>query len=95
LFVWWMEDRSSQSRKLWTGSPSTVITSPSPAAQTPSTTRSPSEVIAGPLTGEAGVVMAELDLSRISAGRRMFDPTGHYSRPDVFTAPTPLRRVSR
>jgi nitrilase len=43
------------------------------------------EVIAGPLVGEAGVVTAQLDLSRIAAGRRMFDPTGHYSRPDVLT----------
>jgi nitrilase len=41
------------------------------------------EVLAGPLVGEAGVLKAELDLSRIAAGRRMFDPTGHYSRPDV------------
>lgn len=47
------------------------------------------EVIAGPLTGEAGVVVAELDLSRISAGRRMFDPTGHYSRPDVLSLHQP------
>ena len=43
------------------------------------------EVIAGPLIGEGGVVTATLDLSRIAAGRRMFDPTGHYSRPDVLS----------
>lgn len=47
------------------------------------------EVLAGPLIGEAGVVTAELDLSRIAAGRRMFDPTGHYSRPDVLTLRRP------
>ena len=47
------------------------------------------EVLAGPLTGEAGVVRAELDLSRIAAGRRMFDPTGHYSRPDVLSLRQP------
>lgn len=47
------------------------------------------EVIAGPLIGEAGVVSAELDLSRIAAGRRMFDPTGHYSRPDVLSLRQP------
>ncbi len=47
------------------------------------------EVIAGPLIGEAGVVAAELDLSRIAAGRRMFDPTGHYSRPDVLSLRQP------
>jgi nitrilase len=42
-------------------------------------------IIAGPLIGEAGVVAAELDLTRIAAGRRMFDPTGHYARPDVVS----------
>ena len=49
------------------------------------------EVIAGPLIGEAGVVSAELDLSRIAAGRRMFDPTGHYARPDVLSLRQPVR----
>jgi nitrilase len=43
------------------------------------------EVLAGPLIGEAGVLVAELDLERIAAGRRMFDPTGHYARPDVLS----------
>ena len=42
------------------------------------------EVLEGPLVGEAGVVSATLDLDRIAAGRRLFDPTGHYSRPDVL-----------
>ncbi len=43
------------------------------------------EVLAGPLIGEAGTVRATLDLSLIASGRRMFDPTGHYSRPDVVS----------
>ena len=38
----------------------------------------------GPLIGEAGVVSATLDLDRIAAGRRAFDPTGHYARPDIL-----------
>ena len=42
------------------------------------------EILAGPLTGEVGTVSAELDLQRITAGRRMFDPVGHYARPDVI-----------
>jgi nitrilase len=42
-------------------------------------------ILAGPLIGETGIVAAELDMDRITAGRRMFDPVGHYARPDVFT----------
>jgi nitrilase len=49
------------------------------------------EVIAGPLIGSAGVVSATLALSRIPSGRRMFDPVGHYSRPDVLTLDRPER----
>jgi nitrilase len=47
------------------------------------------EVLAGPLVGEAGVVTATLDLARIPSGRRMFDPVGHYSRPDVLRLDRP------
>ena len=43
------------------------------------------EIIDGPLIGEAGTVTATLDLDRIAAGRRAFDPTGHYARPDVLS----------
>jgi nitrilase len=49
------------------------------------------EVLAGPLVGERGLVTATLDLDRIRAGRRMFDPTGHYSRPDVLRLSSPVR----
>lgn len=40
-------------------------------------------VIAGPLVGQAGTVTADLDLGLVAGGRRMFDPVGHYSRPDI------------
>lgn len=43
------------------------------------------QIIDGPLIGEAGIVSATLDLDRIASGRRMFDPTGHYARPDVLS----------
>ena len=43
------------------------------------------EILAGPLVGEVGTVCATLDLDRIAAGRRMFDPVGHYARPDVLS----------
>lgn len=42
------------------------------------------EILAGPLVGEEGIVTADLDLGSARAQRRMFDPTGHYARPDVF-----------
>jgi len=42
------------------------------------------DVLAGPLIGAAGQVTATLDLDLIAAGRRAFDPTGHYARPDVL-----------
>ena len=42
------------------------------------------EVLEGPLVGQQGTVTATLDLDRIAAGRRAFDPTGHYARPDVL-----------
>jgi nitrilase len=43
------------------------------------------ELLEGPLIGEAGTVTATLDLDQIAAGRRAFDPVGHYARPDVLT----------
>lgn len=43
------------------------------------------EILAGPLVRKQGVVSATLDLDRIAAGRRVFDPVGHYSRPDVLS----------
>jgi len=42
------------------------------------------EVIAGPLFGEAGALMAELDLEDIVRAKLDFDVTGHYARPDIF-----------
>ncbi len=42
------------------------------------------KVIAGPLDGEEGLVIAEVDLTEIASAKRMFDVAGHYARPDVF-----------
>jgi nitrilase len=50
------------------------------------------EILAGPLIGEEGIVYADLDLDAARASRRMFDPTGHYSRPDVFQLTVDTRR---
>jgi nitrilase len=42
------------------------------------------EVIAGPLYNKEGLISAEIDLNDIVKARYDMDPTGHYSRPDVF-----------
>nr|AAR97399.1 nitrilase [uncultured organism] len=42
------------------------------------------EVLAGPLWNEENILYADLDLNRIVDERRVFDVTGHYSRPDVL-----------
>jgi nitrilase len=41
-------------------------------------------VLAGPLTGETGILYAEIDAEKARRSRREFDVVGHYSRPDVF-----------
>jgi nitrilase len=40
--------------------------------------------LAGPLYGEEGVLLAELDPRRLDEERQRFDPSGHYHRPDVL-----------
>ncbi len=52
------------------------------------------EILAGPSRHEETVLVAELDLASVLSARRLFDPVGHYHRPDVFrlavdTAPHP------
>ncbi|HTT00373.1 MAG TPA: carbon-nitrogen hydrolase family protein [Streptosporangiaceae bacterium] len=42
------------------------------------------DLLAGPLTGEEGIVYAEIDAGRARACRQQFDPAGHYSRADVL-----------
>jgi nitrilase len=44
------------------------------------------EVIAGPLYGEEGMVIADCDLRLCMRAKRWFDATGHYSRADVLAA---------
>jgi nitrilase len=41
-------------------------------------------VLAGPLWGEAGRLVVELDLGALRIARRQFDAVGHYSRPDAY-----------
>ena len=42
------------------------------------------ELLAGPARHEEAILSAELDLDAVRAARRMFDPVGHYHRPDIF-----------
>ena len=42
------------------------------------------EVLAGPLRGGEGLLVAEVDLGEIVRARFDFDAAGHYSRPDIF-----------
>jgi nitrilase len=41
-------------------------------------------IIAGPVREREETLIADLDLSKIAAERRIMDPVGHYNRPDVF-----------
>jgi nitrilase len=42
------------------------------------------ECLAGPIMGEEGILMADLDMTAIPRSKFDFDVTGHYARPDVF-----------
>jgi nitrilase len=42
------------------------------------------DLLAGPLYGEEGILVADLDLREITRSRYDFDASGHYARPDVF-----------
>ena len=42
------------------------------------------ELLAGPARHEETILTADIDLDTVRAARRLFDPTGHYNRPDVF-----------
>lgn len=50
------------------------------------------EWIVPPVSGEERLVTADIDLAHVREERQNFDPTGHYSRPDVFDVRVNRRR---
>jgi nitrilase len=52
------------------------------------------EVIAGPLYGEEGTIVADCDLRVSLHAKRWFDAVGHYSREDVLSSFVPIGRVA-
>jgi nitrilase len=50
------------------------------------------DLVAGPLRLEEGILTATIDLRQVAEMRRLFDPTGHYNRPDVFSLTVDTRR---
>lgn len=49
--------------------------------------------LAGPVIGDEGLVVADIDLREVAHERLSFDPTGHYARPDVFRVRVDRRRL--
>jgi nitrilase len=64
--------RTGQDDREWVEPGNTVIVGPN------------GEILAGPIRHEETILTAELDIADVHAARRMFDPVGHYHRPDVF-----------
>ena len=50
--------------------------------------------LVGPVVGTEGLVVADIDLREVAHERLAFDPTGHYSRPDVFEVRVDRRRLT-
>ena len=73
--VWNLESDDEQ----WVEAGNSVIVAPS------------GEILAGPARHEETILTADLDLDLVRSARRLFDPVGHYNRPDVFHLAADLR----
>ncbi|HZH00581.1 MAG TPA: hypothetical protein VEY32_05830, partial [Flavisolibacter sp.] len=47
-----------------------------------------------PFINKEALLVATIDLTEVIKERQNFDPSGHYSRPDVFTLQVDTRRQS-
>ena len=43
------------------------------------------DILAGPLVGKPGLVVAEIDRTQLAGARFDLDVSGHYARPDIFS----------
>jgi len=50
------------------------------------------DILAGPARRQETILTADIDLDAVHAARRMFDPVGHYNRPDIFRLTVDTRR---
>ena len=41
-------------------------------------------ILEGPIREREATVVVDLDIGQVAAARRVFDPVGHYNRPDIF-----------
>jgi len=52
------------------------------------------EIVAGPLSKEKGIVLADIDIEAATSAKRALDVSGHYARPDIFTLEVNKERQS-
>ncbi len=78
--VWRVLDDDPDGEAQWVEPGNSVICNPN------------GEIVAGPLRHEEGILTAEIDPSQVDSARRLFDPVGHYNRPDVFQLSVDTRR---
>ena len=46
------------------------------------------QIVAGPLEGTEGIIVADVDVQAARTSRHQFDPTGHFARPDILRLAT-------